>query len=85
MFAGSLDRMFSAYDAETGARLWQTRLNDVPSSAPISYSANGQEYVAMVVGSGGYQSTSYDLLVPEIQNPQDRNAALWVFALPSPR
>ena len=85
VFAGSLDRMFSAYDAETGARLWQTRLNDVPSSAPISYSANGQEYVAMVVGSGGYQSTSYDLLVPEIQNPQDRNAALWVFALPSPR
>ena len=85
VFAGSLDRMFSAYDAETGARLWQTRLNDVPSSAPISYSANGQEYVAMVVGSGGYQSTSYDLLVQEIQNPQDRNAALWVFALPSPR
>ena len=85
VFAGSLDRMFSAYDAETGARLWQTRLNDVPSSAPISYSANGQEYVAVVVGSGGYQSTSYDLLVPEIQNPQDRNAALWVFALPSPR
>ena len=85
VFAGSLDRMFSAYDAETGARLWQTRLNDVPSSAPISYSANGQEYVAMVVGSGGYQSTSYDLLVPEIQNPQDRNAALWVFALPSAR
>ena len=85
VFAGSLDRMFSAYDAETGARLWQTRLNDVPSSAPISYSANGQEYVAMVVGSGGYQSTSYDLLVPEIRNPGDRNAALWVFALPSAR
>ena len=85
VFAGSLDRMFSAYDAATGARLWQTRLNDVPSSAPISYAANGQEYVAMVVGSGGYQSTSYDLLVPEIQNPQDRNAAIWVFALPSAR
>ena len=85
VFAGSLDRMFSAYDAATGARLWQTRLNDVPSSAPISYAANGREYVAMVVGSGGYQSTSYNLLVPEIQNPQDRNAALWVFALPSAR
>ena len=85
VFAGSLDRMFSAYDAATGARLWQTRLNDVPSSAPISYVANGQEYVAMVVGSGGYQSTSYNLLVPEIQNPQDRNAVIWVFALPSAR
>ena len=85
VFAGSLDRMFSAYDAETGAQLWQTRLNDVPSSSPISYAANGQEYVAMVVGGGGYQSTSYNLLVPEIQNPPDRNAAIWVFELPPPR
>ena len=31
VFAGSLDRMFSAYDAATGAPLWKTRLNDVPS------------------------------------------------------
>ena len=83
VFAGSLDRMFSAYDAETGDRLWQTRLNDVPSSSPISYSANGRDYVAMVVGSGGYQSMSYSVLVPEIQNPPGRGAAVWVFELPA--
>ena len=82
VFAGSLDRMFSAFNAETGAELWHTRLNDVPSSSPISYSANGKEYIAMVVGAGGYQSRAYSFLVPEIQNPPDRNAAVWVFELP---
>ena len=58
------------------------RLNDVPSSAPISYSVNGRDYVAMVVGAGGYQSMSYGVLVPEIQNPPQRGAAVWVFELP---
>ena len=82
VFVGSLDRMILAYDAATGAQLWKTRLNDVPSSAPISYSAKGQEYVAVVVGPGGYQSNSYDALVPEIQNPPDHGAAIWVFEVP---
>ncbi len=83
VFAGGLDRMFLAYDAATGAQLWKARLNDVPSSAPISYAANGQEYIAVVVGPGGYQSNSYDVLVPEIQNPPDHGAAIWVFEVPN--
>ena len=82
VFAGALDRSFSAYDAQTGTKLWQRRLNDVPSSSPISYSVDGKDYVAMVVGAGGYQSRAYNMLVPEIQNPPDRNASVWVFELP---
>ena len=74
--------MFSAHDAKTGARLWQTRLNDVPNSSPMSYSVNGTDYIAMVVGAGGFQSQAYDVLVPEIQNPPDRNATIWVFSVP---
>ena len=79
VFAGSLDRMFSAYDAQTGAQLWQARLNEVPNSSPISYSVDGKEYIAMVVGSGGYVSTAYNYLVPEIQNPPHRTSSIWVF------
>ena len=82
VFAGSLDRRVAAYDANTGDQLWQTRLNEVPSSAPISYAAGGKQYIAMVVGSGGYQSGSYNVMVLEIRNPPDRGAALWVFELP---
>src|SRR5260221_477055 len=54
VFAGSVDRSFSAYDDATGKRLWSTRLSDVPNSNPISYELNGKQYVAIVVGSGGY-------------------------------
>ena len=37
------------------------------------------EFIAVTVGPGGYQSTSYDVLVPEIKNPPDHGAQLWVF------
>ena len=83
VFAGTLDRAFTAYDDATGKALWRTRLNDVPSSAPISYLANGKQYVAMVVGNGGAQAATFPQLVPEIRNPPDRGAALWVFELPA--
>jgi alcohol dehydrogenase (cytochrome c) len=79
VFAGALDRMFNAHDAATGKVLWKMRLNDVPSAPPIAFAAGGQEYVAVIVGPGGYQSTSYSALVPEIRNPPDHGAAIWVF------
>jgi len=82
VFAGSLDRVFAAYDDATGRELWRARLNDVPSSAPITYMVNGKQYVAMVVGNGGGQAGSFSALVPEIQNPPAAGAAVWVFELP---
>jgi PQQ-dependent dehydrogenase (methanol/ethanol family) len=82
VFAGALDRTLKAYDDATGKELWKTRLNDVPNSSPITYTANGKQYIAMVVGNGGPQAASFTALVPEIQNPPDRNAAIWVFELP---
>jgi alcohol dehydrogenase (cytochrome c) len=82
VFAGGLDRVFAAYDDATGAELWRMRLNDVPNSAPISFMANGRQYIALTVGNGGAQAATFPALVPEIQNPPDRGAALWVFELP---
>jgi alcohol dehydrogenase (cytochrome c) len=82
VFAGALDRAFAAYDDATGEKLWQTRLNDVPSNAPITYTVNGRQFIAMVVGNGGAQAATFPVLVPEIRNPPDRGASVWVFALP---
>ncbi|HXQ25184.1 MAG TPA: PQQ-binding-like beta-propeller repeat protein [Candidatus Acidoferrales bacterium] len=82
VFAGSLDRFLKAYDDSTGETLWQVRMNDVPSSCPITYSVNGKQYVAVVVGNGGAQTVTFPVLVPEIQNPPDHGAAIWVFELP---
>jgi PQQ-like domain len=81
IFNGSIDRFFRAYDDQTGKLLWETRLTDVPSDAPISYTVNGRQYVAIGVGNGGAQATGFTALVPEIQN-LDRAPAVWVFQLP---
>jgi alcohol dehydrogenase (cytochrome c) len=81
VFAGALDRVFAAYDDTTGKELWRARLGDVPSNAPITYLANGKQYVAMIVGNGGAQAITFPPLVPEIRNPPDRGAGVWVFEL----
>jgi alcohol dehydrogenase (cytochrome c) len=82
VFAGALDRRFTAYNAATGEALWQTRLSDVPSAAPISYAVNGKQYVAMVVGYGTAHAMTFPMLTPEIDLPIVRSAAIAVFALP---
>ena len=82
VFSGSIDRFFRAYDDANGKLLWETRLNDVPSSAPIAYSVNGKQYLAVVVGFGGAQAATFPVLVPEIKVPPDRGSSIWVFALP---
>ncbi len=82
VFVGSLDRYLKAYEGATGRTLWQVRLNDVPNSCPITYSVRGKQYVAMVVGSGGPLTLTFPVLVPEIQNPPDHGAEVWVFELP---
>jgi alcohol dehydrogenase (cytochrome c) len=82
VFAGALDRWFSAYDADTGEVLWRARLGDVPSAAPISYAVEGRQYVALVVGYGTAQARTFPMLTPEIDLPITRSSAVWVFALP---
>jgi alcohol dehydrogenase (cytochrome c) len=82
IFNGSLDRGFQAFDESTGKELWRTRLNDVPSSCPITYTVNGKQYIAVVVGNGGAHAATWPPLVPEIRNPPGGAAAIWVFALP---
>jgi PQQ-dependent dehydrogenase (methanol/ethanol family) len=83
VFAGALDRYFTAYDDATGKAVWRTRLSDVPSAAPITYAVNGRQYVAMVVGYGSAQSITFPMLTPEIDLPVVRTAAIAVFALPA--
>lgn len=81
VFAGAADRWFSAYDASTGKRLWRNRVSDIPNSVPISYLANGEQYIAMVVGGGWGQAGKYNGLIPESPLPLVRSSAIWVFKL----
>jgi alcohol dehydrogenase (cytochrome c) len=81
VFAGTLDRVFHAYDAASGKELWQARLNDASGSSPIAYSVDGKQYVAITVGPGVHAS-SFAALLPELKSPPTRGAAVWVFSLP---
>ena len=64
VFAGALDRRVAAYDANTGDQLWQTRLNEGPSSAPISYAAGGKQYICRSSATGYGLQTSGALEEP---------------------
>jgi alcohol dehydrogenase (cytochrome c) len=82
VFAGGLDRVFSAYDSNDGKLLWSTRLGDVPSGAPISFAVNGRQYIAVVAGYGTMLSGGYLSLVPEIAVPTTPSSSIYVFELP---
>ena len=52
VFQGSLIGEFAAYDAATGDRLWQFDAQTGIAAAPISYSVNDQQHVAVAAGWG---------------------------------
>jgi alcohol dehydrogenase (cytochrome c) len=82
VFVGSLDRKFMAFDDETGEKLWESgKLSNSLESFPITYSAGGKQYVAVVANwaSGLGRLAS---LTPEVKLPPDNPATLYVFALP---
>jgi alcohol dehydrogenase (cytochrome c) len=80
VFAGDGDRRFRAFDAESGDILWETVLQGPVTGAPVSFEANGAQYVAVAAGGGDWLSVAYNSLadLPTVA----RNNVLYVFALP---
>lgn len=63
VFGGNLDSSFKAYDAATGAVLWQASLGNLPSSFPITYAVDGKQYVAIVQGQPSrFTGTLYGII-----------------------
>ncbi|MGE0160918.1 MAG: PQQ-binding-like beta-propeller repeat protein [Gemmatimonadales bacterium] len=83
VFAGDLDRWFRAYDVHTGEVLWETRLGTSVQGFPVSYTVEGEQYIAVPAGVGGGSPRGVPAEVtPEIRHPANGNA-LYVFKLPS--
>ena len=82
VFAGDINRQFSAYDDTNGQKLWSTRLSESSNGNPIAYAVNGKEYIALVTGTGDTHSADFDNLYPEIKNQPTRTETLTVFARP---
>jgi alcohol dehydrogenase (cytochrome c) len=81
-FVGDLDRSFKAVDVRDGKVLWETRLATSVQGFPITFEADGRQYVAVATGLGGGSPRGVpSIITPEIQ-PPNRGHALYVFALP---
>ena len=50
--AGTLDKMFRAFDSTTGEELWSYKLPFIGSAPPSSYEINNEQYI-VIPASGG--------------------------------
>ena len=48
--ASTSDSRFRAFDSKTGKELWVTKMARSGSADPMTYEANGKQYVAIVIG-----------------------------------
>lgn len=82
-FVGDLDRRFRAVDVKTGQTLWQSRLGTSVQGFPVSFTANGKQYVAVTTGLGGGSPRQVPrAIIPEVHHPNSGHA-VYVFELPT--
>jgi alcohol dehydrogenase (cytochrome c) len=78
VFTGAQTGEFMAYDADTGAKLWQFQTGSGISSLPITWERNGQQYVTVV--SGG--ATLYGFLGGDAKLANvPAGSSVWTFKL----
>ena len=80
LFIGDLDRHFQAFDTQTGARLWSTRLPAPAHGYPVTYEAEGRQFVAIPAGIGVFRALTA-VIFPDIYQPPD-GQGLFVFSVP---
>jgi len=78
VFMGHLDGTFAAYDAKTLAEVWSVNLGTGINAPPITYSVNGKQNVAVLVGSKQPRAVWED--APELKHTST-TSMLFVFAL----
>jgi alcohol dehydrogenase (cytochrome c) len=81
---GTNDRMFRAFDAKTGAILWQYPTLSGVNGVPVSFAIDGKQYIAVQSGWGVDAQRMQDrlnLLFPGKYLPVPQGGAVYVFAL----
>jgi alcohol dehydrogenase (cytochrome c) len=77
VFTGEPTGEFGAYDAKTGALLWQHQTGSGIHGSPMTYSVKGRQYVAVTTGWGGWVKG----FAPELSGAP-RGGAIFAFTLP---
>jgi alcohol dehydrogenase (cytochrome c) len=78
VFLGQYDGTFAAYDAKTLNEMWSFNVGSPIQAPPVSYSVNGKQYIAVLVGAS--MSAFIIQNAPELKN-QSTASMLYVFAL----
>lgn len=81
VFFGNFEGKFAALDAGSGKELWSFPASSSIIGAPITYTIDGKQYVAVISGAGGSFPLWAGKAVPEHMKKINRGATLWVFAL----
>jgi alcohol dehydrogenase (cytochrome c) len=79
VFGGDVNGRFKAFDDKTGKVLWEVNLGSSVSGYPISFSADGKQYVAVITGPS-LVANSAARVAPELKPGNAPN--VFVFALP---
>jgi len=82
VFEAGRDRVLRAVGSRSGATLWHARLPSLPNSFPLTYSVDGTQYIAIVVGGATVLDSYESSLTPE-EAPVGDAKTIMVFALPS--
>jgi alcohol dehydrogenase (cytochrome c) len=81
-FVGDFDRIFRAVDVTTGKTLWKTRLGTTVQGFPISFSVDGNQYIAVTTAlGGGSPEMKPGTMLTEVHRPPN-GYNLFVFGLP---
>lgn len=67
VFTGGADGIFAAYDAKTGEKLWSIDLKTGILAPPMSYTVDGEQYIALMAAWGGAGG---------LADPKDPNSAV---------
>jgi alcohol dehydrogenase (cytochrome c) len=78
IFLGHYDGTFAAYDAKTLNEVWSFNVGSPIQAPPVSYSVNGKQYVAVLVGARMWPYIIQN--APELKN-QATASMLYVFSL----
>ena len=81
VFAGYAEGQVVALDAETLEEVWRFETGSAINAPPMSFMADGKQYIAIEVGLGGAWPQWFVSATPELKSQVPSNM-LYVFALP---
>jgi alcohol dehydrogenase (cytochrome c) len=81
VFQGDIKGMFRAMDAKTGKVLWQFNAGSGISAAPMTYTIDGKQYIAVVSGRTLSIPAFFGALGEKMVDASPEGGALYVFSL----